>query len=81
MTSRPYSVLIGQITNDPLSKHQLIGSRFHRIREKLYFVLLINLSIERKVTHFAVAILDLPTGLGDVGHALLAELIELGIRA
>ena len=69
-----------QVADHPLGDGELVGRVFGGAGEELDFVLLVELAVLGEVAHFAVAVLDLAAGLGDVEHALLAEFVELGKR-
>ena len=45
------ALLVGQVADDPLGQHQLVGSLLHRHGQELYLVLLVGLAVEREVTH------------------------------
>ena len=72
--------LVCQVADDPLGQRQLVGGLLGRHGQELNLVLLIDGAVLHKVAHLAVAILDLAAGLGDILHALGAELATLGIR-
>ena len=72
-------VFVSKVADDPLCNHQLIGRLGSLHGQELNLVLLVRYAIEREVTYLRVTILDLTTCLCDVGHALRAELVELGV--
>ena len=75
------AILVAEVADHPLSDHQLIGSLFGINGEELDLVLLVDIAVEREVTHLRVAVFDLSAGLCDVRHALGAEVVELGVGA
>ena len=72
-------MLIGEVADNPLRYHELVGSLAGIHGEELNLVLLVNHAINGEITHLGVTIFDLSACLSDVGHALCAKLIELGI--
>ena len=74
------TVLVGEIAYHPLGQHKLVGGTLYGTRQKLYLVLLEHLAVGSEVAHLRVAVLGLAAGLCDIGHALLAELVELSKR-
>ena len=72
-------MLVGEVTDNPLGYHELVGSILGMDGEELNLVLLVDHAIDGEVAHLGVAILDLSACLGDIGHAEGAELVELGI--
>ena len=73
------SISVSQITNHPFGNHQLICRLRYRNRQELNLILLINIAIQRKITHFGVSILYLPACLCDIRHTLSTELIEFSV--
>ncbi len=71
--------LIGQVADNPLGNHQLVGRVLGLHGQELNLVLLVNHAVDGEVAHLGVAVLNLSAGLCDVGHALGAELVELGV--
>ena len=67
-----------QVPDYPFGQKQLVCSRFHRAREELYLVLLIDFPVQGEVTHLAVAVFDLTARAGHMQHAVPAEVVKLG---
>ena len=72
------SPLVGEVPDDPFRQQELVGGRRHRIGQEFDLVLLIDLSVQGEVAHFAVSVFDLAAGLGDPDHAGAAEIVQLG---
>ena len=70
------AALVGQVADDPFGQQQLVGGGVHRIRQELYLVLLVNLAVQGKVAHLAVAVFDLAAGFGHQHHAFAAEVVQ-----
>ena len=71
--------LVAEVADDPLGYHELVGGLLDGHGEELDLVLLVVLALEAEVADLGMAVLDLAACLGDVLHALLAELVGLGI--
>ena len=74
------AVFVSEVADNPFGQHQLVGGILHVRNQELYFVLFVNLVIQREVAHFGVAVFDLAAHLSDIKHALGTELLELGER-
>ena len=64
--SNVISILASQITNNPFCYHQLVSSLLGTHRQEFYFILLINLIVQRKITDFRMPILYLSACLRNI---------------
>ena len=74
------AILESKVADNPLCNHQLVGSLTGRDWQELNLVLLIHHVVNSKVTNLGVSVFYLSAGLGNISHALGAEIVELGIR-
>ena len=70
--------LVREVPDHPFRQQKLVGGRFHRIGQEFDLVLLVDHPVQGEVAHFAVPVLDLAAGLGDMDHAGAAEIVHLG---
>ncbi len=75
------AVLVCQLTHNPLGYGELVGSVFYVCWQKLYFVLLIYLSVFGEIAHLGMSVFDEATGLSYEAHGLntiVGKLVERG---